>query len=204
MQSAKLIVISPQILYLDAFVLVHSSRELQNSRIQACVDFFRTHKVYWKSSLIFIPENAPGSRGGEIADTLKGVPYCITMEEFGPDKCPGVPKNRKVTPLMIKAMRNLLTNDAIHFSDDITTFPGEDADVSSRNKIVEQLCDELLAFKFVAKGDGGKYTGKGGVSGRDDLAVAALMGPYWSDVFYSSSYYDRFRRHTFERMLAAR
>lgn len=190
---------------MDAFQLVHSDRELQNSRIMACVNFFRFHSVYHRSSLVFIPENAPGSRGGEIAYMLREQPACITMSEYGQDKRPGVPKDHVRTQNMIGRMRNLLSDDAICFSSDLASYPGKECTEQQVEATVDQLCGEFLAFKFVqgAASGRGKYTGKDGTSGRDDLAVAALMGPHWAQVFHESDQYNSFRRKGYQRVWMA-
>lgn len=206
-------------MYMDAFRLTHSSRDLQNSRIFSCVRFFRHHPVYARSSLVFIPENAPGSRGGEIAHVLFSESACMTMEEFGKeDKRPGVPKRHEDTQSMVKKMKRLLTNDSIYFSADLGTYPGDEVYHSRDqitpgywkhcvkpdlvNPLVDQLCAELLAFKFLQNSVSGrgKYTGKEGTSGRDDLGVAALMGPRWAKRFHNSSEYTEFRRKAYQRI----
>lgn len=191
---------------MDAFQLVHSDRELQNEHLDACVNFFRQHPVYWSSSLVFVPENAPGSRGGEIAYLMRNVPACMTMEEFGQDKRPGVPKDHPRTQKMVVMMRKLLSEDAIHLSSDFATFPGKQCTEQQVGAILDQLFNELLAFKFVqgAASGRGKYTGKGGTSGRDDLAVAVLMGPLWESVFTKSETYTKFKREAYQRVFSVK
>jgi len=185
----------------------------------SCVRFFRSHPMFSHSTLVFIPENAPGSRGGEIAHVLAREPNCITMEEYNKtDPRPGVPKFHGDTQSMVKKMKRLLTNGSIYFSNELGTYPGDEVyyatdkiqpefwklciDEKLVEPFVDQVCGELLAFKFVkaGTGGGGKYTGKHGTSGRDDLAVSLLMGPRWAKRFYKSEAYTRQRRDAYRRI----
>jgi len=186
---------------MDAFRLIQSSRILQNDHIMKCVDYFRKHPIFRVSSLVFIPENAPGSRGGEIAHTLAGQPAVVTMSEFGKDKRPGVPKDGWITQNMVKRMKKVLTEDFLHLAADMTTYPGKEATEEQREAMIDQLCHQLLAFKFKQTNSvHGKYSGKDGVSGRDDSAVAALMPLYWAEVFCESDEYFSFRKEAYQRL----
>lgn len=179
-------------MYLDAFRLVQSSRELQNDHVFSCVNWLRSREHYRHSLLVYIPENAPGSRGGELAYQLKGVANSLTMHEYGKDKRPGVPKDADITANMVNRMRRLLSNDSIHISSDVGTYGGMDASANDVQAKVDQLASQLLAFQRIPSPHDpsrGKWSGKHGVSGRDDLAVSALMVPYWSECFYVSAQY---------------
>ena len=183
----------PQIVYLDAFKLVQGSRELQNDHVMSCVNWLRAQPIYRNSLLVYIPENAPGSRGSELAYVLDHVENSVVMREFGQDKRPGVPKTPDITVNMVMRMRRLLNNDALHLAAPLGTYGGgETVEATATAAKVEQLCSQLLAFERVKPTPDsatGKWSGKHGVSGRDDLAVATLMIPYWSEVFYRSADY---------------
>lgn len=184
-----------QILYLDAFRLVRGSRELKNDHVLGCVSWLRSHERYRHAGLVYACENLPGSNGAELAYQMRHVPNSISMAEFGADKRPGVPKTVEITENMVLRMRRLLNTDSLYFAADL----GTHGDSGGAERMVDQLCDQLLAFQRVPMAGNStrfRWTGKHGLSGRDDLAVAALMPAYWSEVFYESPDYDAFRRET--------
>lgn len=179
---------------MDAFRLVRGDRELKNDHVMACVRWLRSRPAYRYAGIVYVCENLPGSNGSELAYQMRGVAASTSMCEFGRDKRPGVPKDMKITENMVLRMRNLLNTDALHLAADLATYGGSDA---SPEPMVDKLCEQLLAFQRMPLGGSSTrmhWTGKGGLSGRDDLAVAALMPAYWSEVFYQSADYDQFRR----------
>src|SRR5262249_51229283 len=74
-----------QILYADAFHLDGGDREVQNDHVMSCVEFLRSHPIYRQAGLVYIPENAPGSRGGELAYQLRNVADSVTLAQYGRD-----------------------------------------------------------------------------------------------------------------------
>jgi hypothetical protein len=197
-----------QIIYLDAFRLVQSSREVQNDHVWSCVNYLRSRERYRHSLLVYIPENAPGSRGGELAYQLEGpAKNSITMREYGKDNRPGVPKDPDITQNMVNRMRRLLCNDSIHLATDLSTYGGVDATEVDIAAKVEQLASQLLAFQRIPSPHDpsrGKWSGKGGVSGRDDLAVSALMIPYWAERFFKNPAYDGYLQEAQHRIQMSR
>jgi hypothetical protein len=183
---------------MDAFRLERSSRELKNDHLMSCVQWLRAHPVYRHAGLVFVCENLPGSNGAELAYQMRDVADSTSMCEFGKDNRPGVPKTPEITENMVQRMRRLLNTDALHFASDVSTFG---ADKLRTDAMIDQLCDQLLAFERVPVGPNSarfKWSGKNGGSGRDDLGVAALMPAYWAEVFYDSPAYYEFRRQTNE------
>jgi hypothetical protein len=170
-----------------------SDRELQNAHVMACINFLRRHYLYRYGSLVYIVENAPGSRASELASQLRNVENAISMREFGArnERRCGVPKTREITHLMVLDMRTLLVTDAISFAHDMGTYPpditrlGRDAAVAA---IQYKICDQLLAFEL---DEHGKWSGKKGPTGLDDAAVAVLM-IRWARKFFSDPLYADF------------
>lgn len=177
---------------MDAFRLVQSDRVLQNNHVMACVDFLRSRVPYRTAGLVYAVENLPGSRGGELSYTLRDVSGCITLAESGPNKLPGVPKSRTSTQNMGVRTRRLLQMDAIHFAHDMGTYPCDTPEETARaaRDVQEKLVQQWLAFEI---DEHGRWTGKNGPSGRDDLGVAGMMAYYWYETFMESPAYERFR-----------
>lgn len=177
---------------MDAFRLELGSREIQEAHVMACVNFLRTTLPYTGAGLVYVVENLPGSRGGELAYQLRNVTGCITMSEYGHDKRPGVPKTPVTTQNMGVRTRNLLNSNSIHIARNMGTFPGATPDESAAaaRDVQKKLIDQLLAFEI---DDHGRWTGKNGPSGRDDLAVALMMTYYWYETFCQSAAYQGFR-----------
>jgi hypothetical protein len=185
---------------MDSFRLTLGSREVQNDHVMSCINWLRAQAMYRHAGLVYVPENAPGSRGGELAYQLRGVKNSLTMAEYGKDMRPGVPKMPHMTENMVLRMRRMLANDSLHFAENLATYGGHE---SNPALMIDQLCAQLLAFQRVpTQRDGArtKWSGKTGLSGRDDLAVATLMAPYWAEMFYDSSQYSEFRRDVNEHM----
>ena len=185
---------------MDSFHLTLGDRELQNNHILSCINWLRSRDLYKVASLVYIPENAPGSRGSEIAYHLRLEPNSITMSEFGRDMRPGVPKTPAITDNMVLRMRRLLANDAIHMAHDMGTYGGLEA---TPDKMVDQLIGQMNAVQRVPTHTNSvntKWSAKGGLSGLDDTVVTALMATYWPEVFYNSPAYDEFRRATNRRI----
>lgn len=175
---------------MDAFQLTMGSRELLDQHVQACVDFLR--RTYPDSKLVFCVENLPGNRGGEMAHQLRNVAGCLVMAEFGQDKRPGVPKTQVTTVTMGVRARRLLITDSLHFAARMGTFPADTAEgnAAAVAAMQKQLVDQIIAFEI---DDHGRWTGKNGPSGLDDLAVAWMMCYYWYEVFVESDQYLAFR-----------
>lgn len=189
---------------MDAFRLVLSSREVQNDHVHSCINYLRQHPRYRQSTYVYIPECAPGSRGGELAHELRNVSHSLTMCEFGRDKRPGVPKTNTHTEEMVRRMRRLLVSDSISFAADMGVYGGREADPSRVQLMKDSLCDQLLAFRreqATEDAPQGRWTGKGGKSHRDDMGVALLMGPLWIEQFLTSDDYASVRRETSQRFL---
>lgn len=176
---------------MDAFRLIRGSRELRNERIMGCLMWLRSRKAYANAGIVYICENLPGPEGADVAYQMRNVAGVITMSEFGRDKRPGVPKSPETTVNMVQRMRNMLNSDALHLAADLATFDG-----ASPEPMVDKLCEQLLAFERAPIGGSSTqfhWTGKRGLSGRDDLAVAAMMPGHWIEVFHNSSDYASFR-----------
>lgn len=181
-----------------------SSREVQNDHVMSCINYLTQHPMYAQSTYVYIPENAPGSRGGELAYDLRNVENSITICEFGRDKRPGVPKRTEHTEEMVRRMRRLLVNDSIAFAADMGVYGGREAEPGRKELMMDTLCAQFSAFrrdKPTEDAPKGKWTGKGGSSHRDDMAVAAMMGPLWIEQFYTSDAYTQIRRNTSRRFL---
>lgn len=190
-----------QTVYMDSFRLENSDRELQNNHVMSCVNFLRTHPMYKQAGLVYIPENAPGSRGGELAYVLRNVANSITMSEFGQDKRPGVPKDKVRTANMINRMRIILNTDSWQFAHDMGAFiplDGTRTRAEAAAAMIDEVCSQLLAFRI---DEHGKWSGKNGISGRDDSAVAMIMQPYWMEALLDSSDYAPFRLECNRRLL---
>jgi hypothetical protein len=179
-----------QILYMDAFHLTMGSHELLDQHVKACLEFLRRN--YSESKLVFCVENLPGNRGGEMAYQLRNVSGCLVMNEFGQDKRPGVPKTRAITVTMGMRARRLLLTDGVHFAARMGTFPADTPEENSAAVIAtqKQLVEQIIAFII---DDHGRWTGKNGATGLDDLAVSWMMCYYWYEVFTESDEYLAFR-----------
>jgi hypothetical protein len=173
---------------MDAFRLIQGSRELQNDHIWSCIEFLRHRPMYRQASLIYIPENLPGSKGGEVAYLLQHVPNSVTMAEFGSgaDRRPGVPKTHITTQNMMLRMKRALHSNSLHFAHDM----GVHRD-ARQDAVVHAFCDQLMAYRFdeLTK----KLSGKGD-GGRDDLLVATMMPLYWHELFKTQPWYADFVR----------
>ena len=178
---------------MDSFRLIQSDRELQNDHVTCCINFLRQHRIYKLSSLIYIPENLPGSRGGELAYYLRNITSSMTMAEYGPDRRPGVPKTPQSTQNMMLRTKAALHDGCLQFAHDMGTYRGV-----PRETIIQQCCDQLLAFRFDEKTK--KLSGKA-EGGRDDLLVALMMPLYWSEVFRNHPSYAGFRSKELRRPL---
>jgi hypothetical protein len=176
------------VLYLDAFRLVQGSRELQNDHIWSCVDFLRSRHMYKQASLVYVPENLPGSKGGEVAYLMQHVPNSLTLSEYGAgaDRRPGVPKNAISTQNMMLRMKRALFTNSLCFASDFGVH--RDATPAA---MVQALCDQLLVYRFDERTH--KLSGKA-EGGRDDLLVAAMMPLYWHEAFKTHPWYDQFVR----------
>lgn len=175
-----------QILYIDSFHLVSSSREVQNEHVQGCIRWLRNHPVYSGSFLVYICENAPGSRGGEMANECKGWSNSVSMAEFGADSRAGVPKDQVSTQIMTRRMLIALVEDGIAFASDM--FTHSDRTPEAMKQI---LINQMLAFRYDEKKR--KLSGKVGASGRDDLLVATMMIMYWQEQFEKDPRYREYR-----------
>lgn len=161
-------------------------REVQNEHVQGCVKWIRNHPVFSSSFLVYICENAPGSRGGEMKNELKGWPNSVSMAEFGSDSRYGVPKDPTITQVMTRRMLVALTENGIAFGSDMSTHSDRTPEA-----IKQILLNQMLAFRYDEKK--GKLTGKTGSSGRDDLLVAAMMVFYWHQQFEEDPRYTNYR-----------
>lgn len=161
------------------------SRELQREHLDSCINFLRQHPMYRYAHLVFICENLPGSRGGELAHLVKELYNHTVMAEYGADNRPGVNKTHSSTQNMTLRMQSALLENAIAFAENLGTFTGVPPEAAKDN-----LLQQMLAFRYdeILK----KYTGKG-EGNRDDLMVAAMMPLYWKDVFTDSSHYAEAR-----------
>jgi len=171
----------------------------------SCVNYLRSTTRYSSAGLVYIPENLPSGRGGELAYVLQHIGDSITMSEYGragEQKRPGVNKDQKITQNMVVRARRLLGASAIHLSADLAGYGNtREERTASAAENVDKLCSQLLAFKYDTKHN--KWSGKDGVSGRDDTAVAFLMALYWPETFYNSDAYADFRRSCNQRHAAA-
>ena len=165
-------------MYLDAFRLINASRELQRSHIDACINYLRRHRNYMYAHLVFMCENAPGSRGGEMAALVKDLYQHTSMCEFGQNKNPGVPKTPDITQRMTMRMQGALLENAISFAAEFGTYHGVPPEAAKQN-----FLQQCLAFRWDEKEH--KYHGKG-EGRRDDMMVAAMMPLYWRDQFETS------------------
>ena len=170
---------------MDAFRLEMGEVELEHDHVRRCREFLAQR--YRGSRLVWAVENLPGNHGGSLAHQLRAHPRSLVLREFGSDKRPGVPKTAESTQAMCSKARRLLVQDCVQFAADMGCHPehaGGAADLRT------QLCAQLRSFEINERG---KWTGKGGASGRDDLAVSWLMGLYWDEVYYESPEYASFR-----------
>lgn len=170
---------------MDAFHVDMGSVELEHEHLRACRKFLTLR--YPHARLIWAVENLPGNHGGSVAYQMENQPRCLVLSEFGHDRRPGVPKTRESTKAMCAKARRLLVDNAVVFAADMGCYPDSPGGAQA---LQSQLCRELLAFEITVEG---KWTGKNGASGRDDLAVSWLMGLYWDQVYYESPKYDEFR-----------
>jgi hypothetical protein len=154
------------------------------------VDFLKRN--YPDSKLSFCVENVPDNRGGEMAHQLRNIPGCLVMSEFGQDKRPGVPKTPVTTQTSGVRARRLLITDSVHFAARMGTFPAATPEETRAAVIAiqRQLVDQIIAFEI---DEHGRWTGKNGPSGLDDLAVAWMMCYYWYEVYVESEKYLEFR-----------
>ena len=168
---------------------MQSDRVLQNNHVAACVDFLRRTYPYRAAKLVFVVENLPGSRGGEIGHVVRDVADCVVMREYGKDARPGVPKDPVKTQTMGVRTRRLLQMDAVHFAHNMGTYPCDTAAEyeKARDAIRKQLVEQLMAFEI---DEHGRWTGKNGPSGLDDLAVSFMMAYYWVETFFESPKYE--------------
>lgn len=171
---------------MDAFNLVAGDREVQNEHVQGCIKWLRNHPVYAGSFLVYICENAPGSRGGEMANECKGWSNSVSMAEFGADSRAGVPKDPVSTQIMTRRMLRALTEDGIAFASDMHTH--SDRTPEAMKQI---LINQMLAFRYDEKKR--KLSGKVGASGRDDMLVATMMIMYWYEQFEKDPRYREYR-----------
>jgi len=143
--------------------------------------------MYKQACIVFICENYPVGRAGEIAAALnigqdedRGN-FCI-MREFGQNKnVPGVGKTARSTQLMVAKMQRCLKEHALMFSSDFATFGGKNPE-----SVVQRIEEQLLRFRWNEEDK--KYNAKG-PGQTDDLAVVMHMAPYWSIVFNDDKRY---------------
>jgi hypothetical protein len=171
-------------------VLTNASRFLQNEHLHAVVSWFNTNTIYSSAGLVWAVENQNGSRGTELALTLAAVPNSVHMAQFGRDQRIGVPKSAQSTIRMGTLFRILLGEDRIALAERVGTYtPDGCYDADASEKKINQLCEQLNQVEI---DDTGKWTGK--KSGcRDDISVAAQMGPFWGTTFHSDERYQDFR-----------
>ncbi len=170
---------------MDSFRLVGGSRTLQNDHVHACVNFLRRHPIYQQSYLVYMVENAPGSRASELQEQFRDVSRSVTMHQYGSDKRAGVPKTVDVTQRMVVRMQRALIDDAFVFAHDMATH--EDTTVDA---IQQKFINQLLGFRFSDKL--GKLTGKETCG--DDLFISAAMITLWQEVLHTDVRYAQHRK----------
>jgi len=170
---------------MDAFRLEMGDVELEHEHVRHCREFLM--RAYPGARLVWAVENLPGNHGGSIAHQLREQRRCLVLREFGSDKRPGVPKSAETTQAMCSKGRRLLVQDCVYFAANLGCHPDYAGGAAG---LREQLCHQLAAFEIDQRG---RWTGKGGATGRDDLAVSWLMGLYWDEVYYESPEYAGFR-----------
>ena len=187
---------------MDSFQWQDGVVDYRDKHIMYCVNWLLKHKVYSQSSQVYIAENLPGNTGGMMAHTCRDVPFSITMAEVNKtDKRFGVGKTHQSTIDMILKMKNMLCEGRLVFAHDMGTYmelkDGKLTDDSREPaEMKEVLLSQLAAFRWDPETR--KYSGKA-LGGRDDTAVAAMMGPQWSPVFLASASYAEFRARTLQR-----
>ena len=135
--------------------------------------------VFRSSMKVFVPENNLANEGSWMWNLVKNRPNirCYWQK----DDRPGVHKGPHMGEIYQMFLNIKLKNNSIYFDEELfTTTPGQTVQ-SIKGSLREQL--ERYRFEFdEAKTFFGKakqtVTGKQGVGGQDDLAIAVLMS-YW-------------------------
>ena len=135
------------------------------------------------------------SAGANLAEHLVHYPKVKTMAEVNSRGdglgVPATDRNRQTSKMAL-----MLEAHAVHYSEQMMTFPGPGA--KSIDALKNQFEKQLLCWEKVLKMDENdplakvafKWTAKHATEDRnDDLAVTGLMLPYWSSVFYQNPMY---------------
>lgn len=140
------------------------------------------------AGIVYIPENLPAAHGAELAYHFQNVWNVCVMREFGQDKRPGVPKTDDSTNQCVLMMRNLFNSRAVCYSECLMSY--NDEQISQLQGVFEE---QMLAMEYIrevpkhntelSKTPRGKWTGKRSILRKDDMAVAAVMIPYWRSRF---------------------
>jgi len=181
---------------MDAFILKKASVDMERQRIQTAVKMIQRHPRFRDVPVIHIPENAPGSAGPHLHEHLRGFRNVMTMEECGKgeDSKLGVPATDRNEQTYQMSM--MLSTQAMHYSANCMTFPGQDL-----SKIKDKFEFQLLCWERVVEYDPSKplakvrekWTAKH-AAGNDDLAICGLMLMEWPMRFFQNPKYSDFVR----------
>ena len=151
-------------------------------------------------TIIFMPESNLGKEASHLEEYVHDDPLTVTMQEVK-DGWYGVHKSHTSTLEMHKKMLHVLVRRSRFVAGDVIGVPtalerrkqGLVAGSSAAGTfMVGKLVGQLHAFRWEATGGRNtlaeevfRLTGKGNKR-NDDLCVACLMVPYWSQVFWQS------------------
>lgn len=184
---------------MDAFQLKKASVDMERNRIQTAVRLIQRHPKFKNVPIIHIPENAPGSAGPHLHEHLRNFPNVFTMEEYGSKKSDGgtlgVPATDRNQQTYQMSM--MLSTQALHYSENAMTYPGQQL-----NPIKDKFEFQLLCWERVVEWDPAKPLSKvkekwgaKHAAGNDDLAVCGLMLMEWPQRFFQNPKYgDVIRR----------
>lgn len=166
---------------------------MERTRIQTACRLIQRHPRFKNVPIIHIPENAPGSAGPHLAEHLRTFHNVITMEECstkGPyGSILGVPATDRVTQTYQMSM--MLSTQAVYYSENCQTYPGQDL-----SKLKDKFEFQLLCWERVVEYDPSKPLSKvrekwmsKHAAGNDDLAVCGLMLCEWPERFFQNPKY---------------
>lgn len=157
--------------------------------ITTAIETLLRQPEYKDAIIVFIPENAPAIAASHLHSYILDQPRVCTLCE-APGGRPGVPKTNNTTRDMQYVFERELTMGNVVYAENLVTI--YDTPDVMKKKFETQLqsysWDELPRSNEHAEQ---RFKLHGKIAGQnDDLLISALMIPFWSQNFYSSSNLD--------------
>jgi len=161
--------------------------------------FETLRQMYPSTVIVFIPEANYAKEASHLWDHIRHMPLVVTMQEVG-EGYYGVRKDNFITFEMHSLYVRMLREKAIFIAPEFVGIPPDKKAANlglDRNPeaaasyMLSAFKQQLMAMRYqrvnTREGSKEEYTIHGkGMGMNDDLAVAAMMGPYWRQVFLRS------------------